>query len=86
MSATPPRSSASICDNLRRYSCPSTVIGSIRGRAVERRDQIGDDDPLVNKRSLYRGPVGIAVLVADLQRPEDACMPFFEDEGWPASA
>jgi hypothetical protein len=32
--------------------------------------------------SLYRGEVGLAVLAADLARPEWAAMPFFEDEGW----
>ena len=33
--------------------------------------------------SLYYGDVGIAVLAAELARPEEACMPFFEREGWP---
>jgi serine/threonine protein kinase len=33
--------------------------------------------------SLYKGNVGIAVLAADLEHPESACMPFFDDEGWP---
>jgi eukaryotic-like serine/threonine-protein kinase len=32
--------------------------------------------------SLYHGPVGVAVLVADLERPERASMPFFGDDGW----
>jgi len=32
--------------------------------------------------SLYKGEVGVAVLAADLARPEDAAMPFFEEEGW----
>lgn len=36
--------------------------------------------------SLYRGRVGIAVLAADLDQPETASMPFFEDEGWPPHA
>jgi serine/threonine-protein kinase len=34
--------------------------------------------------SLYKGEVGLAVLAADLARPEGAAMPFFADEGWPA--
>ena len=33
--------------------------------------------------SLYKGEVGLAVLAADLARPEGAAMPFFGDEGWP---
>ncbi|HSG41133.1 MAG TPA: lanthionine synthetase LanC family protein [Thermoanaerobaculia bacterium] len=32
--------------------------------------------------SLYKGEMGIAVLAADLPRPEAAAMPFFEEEGW----
>lgn len=34
--------------------------------------------------SLYKGDLGLAVLVSDLERPESALMPFFEDEAWPA--
>jgi len=33
--------------------------------------------------SLVQGEVGVAVLIADLARPEQAAMPFFEEEGWP---
>lgn len=33
--------------------------------------------------SLYRGDLGVAVLVADLMRPDDAAMPLFESERWP---
>jgi predicted Ser/Thr protein kinase len=36
--------------------------------------------------SLYRGELGLAVLAADLARPEGAAMPFFEDEGWTVSS
>jgi serine/threonine-protein kinase len=32
--------------------------------------------------SLYKGEVGVAVLAADLARPEAAALPFFEEEGW----
>ncbi|MEA2604664.1 MAG: eukaryotic-like serine/threonine-protein kinase [Acidobacteriota bacterium] len=32
--------------------------------------------------SLYKGKVGVALLAADLARPETAVMPFFEEEGW----
>lgn len=32
--------------------------------------------------SLYKGAVGVAVLAADLARPEAAVFPFFEEEGW----
>jgi serine/threonine-protein kinase len=32
--------------------------------------------------SLYRGEIGVALLAVDLERPEGAAMPFFEEEGW----
>jgi serine/threonine protein kinase len=32
--------------------------------------------------SLYKGELGVAVLAADLARPEAAAFPFFEEEGW----
>jgi serine/threonine-protein kinase len=32
--------------------------------------------------SLYKGELGIAVLAADLAKPEGAAMPFSEEEGW----
>ncbi|HEY0782503.1 MAG TPA: lanthionine synthetase LanC family protein, partial [Thermoanaerobaculia bacterium] len=35
--------------------------------------------------SLYKGRIGVAVLAADLERPESAAFPFFADEGWGAS-
>jgi hypothetical protein len=34
--------------------------------------------------SLYRGQLGVAVLAADLERPEAAAMPLFGNEGWSA--
>ncbi len=37
------------------------------------------------ERSLYRGGSGLAALAADLERPEDAVHPLFEDEGWDGS-
>jgi serine/threonine-protein kinase len=33
--------------------------------------------------SLYKGELGVALLIADLERPEAAAMPFFGEEGWP---
>jgi eukaryotic-like serine/threonine-protein kinase len=32
--------------------------------------------------SLYKGDVGVALLLADLERPSTAAMPLFESEGW----
>jgi serine/threonine-protein kinase len=36
--------------------------------------------------SLWKGDVGIASVIADLERPERSCMPLFGHEGWPAPA
>ncbi len=36
--------------------------------------------------SLYKGDLGLAVLIADLDQPEASVMPFFEDENWPDQA
>ena len=54
------------------------VLGARAGRALERLGEL--PYPL----SLFKGAPGIIVLLADLSRPESACMPFFETEGWPA--
>jgi serine/threonine-protein kinase len=43
-------------------------------RSIERAAEAPD--------SLYKGAVGVAVLAADLARPEAAVLPFFEEEGW----
>jgi serine/threonine-protein kinase len=32
--------------------------------------------------SLYKGDLGVAVLISELERPETATMPFFAEEGW----
>jgi hypothetical protein len=32
--------------------------------------------------SLYKGDVGVALLVAEIEQPKHARMPLFEDEGW----
>jgi eukaryotic-like serine/threonine-protein kinase len=38
------------------------------------------------ENSLFRGDIGVALLVAELDWPEEACMPFFGHEGWPTLA
>jgi eukaryotic-like serine/threonine-protein kinase len=37
----------------------------------------------LRRDSLYKGEVGVALLAADLDAPEHACMPLFEADGWP---
>ena len=39
----------------------------------------------LRRQSLYKGEIGVALLQADLERPELSAMPFFEHEGWPAA-
>jgi len=34
--------------------------------------------------ALYKGPIGSALLSAEFDQPEQACMPLFESEGWSA--
>ncbi|MFY9720533.1 MAG: lanthionine synthetase LanC family protein [Candidatus Cybelea sp.] len=36
----------------------------------------------IEAQSLFQGRVGVALLAADLERPETAAFPFLEDEGW----
>ena len=33
---------------------------------------------------LYKGQVGVAVLAAELERPEFASLPMFEERRWPS--
>jgi serine/threonine-protein kinase len=35
------------------------------------------------RHSLYKGELGLAVLLADLSSPDESFMPFFESQGWP---
>jgi serine/threonine-protein kinase len=43
-----------------------------------------DPQEASQRHSLYRGQLGIAVLVADLEGPESATMPLFGNERWAA--
>jgi eukaryotic-like serine/threonine-protein kinase len=35
------------------------------------------------RHSLYKGELGLAVLLADLSSANESSMPFFESQGWP---
>jgi hypothetical protein len=59
----------------RRWLARARVLGE---RAAARPDAAAH-----RLNSLYHGEVGIALLAADLQAPDSACMPLFEAEGWP---
>ncbi|HEY6324198.1 MAG TPA: lanthionine synthetase LanC family protein, partial [Thermoanaerobaculia bacterium] len=52
-------------------------------RAAAASTAAGTEAPEASQlHSLYRGQPGIAVLAADLERPEAAAMPLFGDERW----
>ena len=40
----------------------------------------------LGRLSPYEGDVGVTVLIAELERPDFAAMPFFEEDGWPIGA
>lgn len=52
------------------------------GALASRATRVAAADPPPHPDSLYHGTVGIALLVADLERPRTAGMPFFGSEGW----
>jgi serine/threonine protein kinase len=54
----------------------------VRARTLADRAALGVRRSEESAHSLYRGSLGIAVLTADLERPEGAAMPLFGREGW----
>jgi eukaryotic-like serine/threonine-protein kinase len=53
----------------------------LAARAVEQ-SQARSESPTAYRHSLFRGSMGLATLIADLERPLESCMPMFEAEGW----
>lgn len=68
--------------NVAKHSGDAVWIERARHLASRARP---DDTPFPH--SLYKGETGLAVLQADLERPAEAAMPFFEEDagdvGWP---
>jgi len=56
-----------------------------RAQDLTQRAVINTDVSGMFSDSLYKGTLGVAVLVADLLQPEEACMPLFEQERWPST-
>ena len=52
----------------------------LAARAVEQ-SEARSESPAY-RYSLFRGSMGLATLIADLERPLESCMPMFEAEGW----
>ncbi len=54
----------------------------VRARDLANRASLEIGKGSEREDSLYKGPIGVALLAADLAHPETAAMPFFEEEGW----
>lgn len=59
-----------------------------RERAHDLAERAAEDirTQALRRDSLYKGEIGVALLAVDLERPEEARMPFFETEDWPDSS
>jgi serine/threonine-protein kinase len=53
-----------------------------RARGLSARAAAAIGEQSIRRESLYRGEAGIAVLAAEIDRPELAAMPLFAGEGW----
>ncbi|HEV7508760.1 MAG TPA: lanthionine synthetase LanC family protein [Thermoanaerobaculia bacterium] len=53
-----------------------------RARDLANRAALDIEKGSEREDSLYKGTIGVALLAADLAKPETAAMPFFEEEGW----
>jgi serine/threonine-protein kinase len=69
---------------LNLYKSTGEVSWRTRARELADRAALTIATSTIREDSLYKGSVGVAVLAADLTRPDGACMPLFEDEGWPS--
>lgn len=68
---------------LRLYRFTGEPAWLERARILVKHAAASPGIPLNRLNSLFHGDIGIATLAADLEAPELACMPFFEDEHWP---
>jgi serine/threonine-protein kinase len=68
---------------LARYRATGDTAWYRRAASLaSRAARVSATDPPPHPDSLYHGTAGIALLVADLERPQTAGMPFFGSEGW----
>jgi serine/threonine-protein kinase len=56
-----------------------------RARQLAERAATMPDPEEQKPNSIYKSDLGAALLAADLTRPDRACQPFFEREGWPVT-
>jgi len=67
--------------NLARYTGDPVWID--RAMRIANRAASGTGIPGEPRDSLYKGDLGLALLIGELAHPEQARMPFVEHEGWP---
>lgn len=67
---------------LNYYKQSGAALWHDRAWELTRRALAGWERPESWRDSLYKGDIGLAVLIADLQQPEWSAMPLFELEGW----
>jgi serine/threonine-protein kinase len=58
---------------------------ALTARALRQAQLSSNTEGIPGSLSLCKGRSALAILISDLSRPECSAMPFFEDEGWPAS-
>jgi serine/threonine-protein kinase len=70
---------------LNLYRHTGAAVWLARARELTRRAAAATSLSTECRDSLYKGEIGVALLAAELARPELACMPLFEPEGWPVA-
>ena len=64
------------------YRATGEEVWRRRARALAERAAAGSDVDAADAHRLWKGSLGIALLLTDLERPERARLPLFEREGW----
>lgn len=71
---------------LNRYRAGGEPIWLSRARDLATQAVPQVRESALRRDSLYKGEVGVAALLVDLERPDDAAMPFYDREPWPRGA
>jgi eukaryotic-like serine/threonine-protein kinase len=69
--------------NLYRHSGDESWLMRARVLAERSAAEAAPGESEGHDDSLYKGRLGPALLAAEQAAPQDACLPFFEPEGWP---
>jgi serine/threonine-protein kinase len=68
--------------NFHRADGDAIWLARARDLAEQAAGQVREN--ALRRDSLYKGDVGVATLLVELERPDDAAMPFYDREPWPA--